>query len=160
MRDLGELFMILDSHRKLSLPETLGLFNTLEDIRVEEVKADMDAERSFDGEPWDLLSDNPPRHGYASWKGKHYPDNPIGELTGKMKAEEQIRGEHKIVFDRAYVLYGTDDEVRAYARTFNDGRPNHNQPARPFLGFSARCQERMSDAMNEFMEEFLKGPTS
>ena len=151
MRDIGDIFIILDKHRELTRLDRGELAKDLIDILVEEVRSDMDAERSFDGSRWDDLSDD-----YGRWKSTHHPGLPIGELHGKMKDEEQIRGRQTIVVDRVYISYGVDDDVRDYAMAFNFGNPANNQPARPFLGFSARCETRLAEKIREFLDQKLR----
>ena len=44
------------------------------------------AEGAFGGPAWAQLTDNPPGHGYRSWKERRYPGKPILELKGGLKA--------------------------------------------------------------------------
>lgn len=154
MRNLGDLVVILDKHREMTRLDRGKLAEDLVAILAEEVRNALDAGRSFDGSDFADLSS-----AYAEWKGRHHTGKPIGELTGKMKAAvEELPGGVRIVFDRMYVEFAAGDEdLRAYALAFNDGVPDRNQPARPFLGFSARCRERMAARIQRHVADGLKG---
>lgn len=150
MRDPGDLVVILDKHKQMTALDKGRLAAELHEILVDEVRISMDAQQAPDGEPWAPLADD-----YAHWKDQHYPGQPIGELLGKMKDDQNIRGTATVLFDRMYVSYGMDDAVKVYARVFNDG--SEHQPARPFLGFSDACQERMAAAINQHIADGLQG---
>lgn len=51
-----------------------------------EVKGQFESQGEQGGQAWAPLSDNPPGRGYASWKQRHYPGQPILVRTGELKA--------------------------------------------------------------------------
>lgn len=154
MNNIGDLFVILDKHRELTRLDKGRLAEDLAQILAEEVKTSMDAGQAPDGSQWAELSAE-----YEKWKTAHYPGKIKGELTGAMKAAVQdIPNGIRVVFDRMYIEFAKGDpELRVYAIAFNDGVPERNQPARKFLGFSDRCQERMADCINRFIADGLRG---
>jgi phage gpG-like protein len=76
---------------------------------------------------WRRLSD-----GYASWKHKHYPGEPIMSLTGNLRRSLTYRfGANAVYLEEARAL--TMGTTIPYAYAHQEGYAPRNLPARPLI---------------------------
>lgn len=110
----------------------------------------MDAQVDADNAPWIALAD-----GYARWKERHFPGQPIGVLTGHMKALAQLLGELEITPHLLKQTYGIDEQARLLAEWFQEGYDDQNRPPRSFYDLNDLAVAALDDFFDRYLAELV-----
>ena len=123
-----------------------GLGDDALDTAIEGVERFFDAQTAPDGTPWPALSP-----GYANWKTKHFPGEPMGVLEGHLRSE--LDGERETKPHSATVTCGRSEEAIEHAEYMEEGDPEGNRPQRPFFGLNAESLPKSDALFDKHFEE-------
>lgn len=115
---VGKLKRTLAKHRRATEFDRGGLGERLLDMTTRLQIRDFRRKVSPDGTPWPKLSP-----AYARWKARAYPGQPMGKREGLMAADENFRGQRRIVADEAVMVFGVTEEAQEEADHFSRDRP-------------------------------------
>jgi len=124
-----------------------GLGATLCGIATDGVMDNLADELDADGNRFADLSE-----GYAAWKSRQFPGQPIGLLHHLMADPAQVSGTLDVTPDRAEVAYGVSQEAVDEASWFIEGDPSRNRPPRDFWGLTKEALRLVDETLEQRLE--------
>jgi phage gpG-like protein len=105
---------------------------------------------------WQELSDNPPGHGYKSWKSRHYPGQPIMQREGDLMESltSPMKAARRITADDMFV--GTDVSYAVYHQS---PLPRTKIPLRRLVSLTESDRRRWRDYLQRFLATGEVGTT-
>lgn len=136
-----------------ALSDLRPVWPTVHDIVIKFFRAIFTAQGGYPrGERWQALSP-----AYAAWKARHYPGQPILQMTGHLAESMEGGPDHIYRFGPSWMETGTQD-IKArthqwgYTGPLFGGRVQGTIPARPIIQRPSRAEgERIVDAVLAYL---------